>query len=222
MAEFWNEYGGLILEGLRDTTIMVAASTIFAYIIGLPLGVLLIVTRPGGIWERPWCNRIVGWIINIGRSIPFIILMILLLDFTKFLVGTKIGVRGAIPPLVISAAPFIARMVESSLSEVDGGVVEAAQSMGASIWQIVRKVYLPEARPSLILGASISIVTIIAYTTIAGTVGAGGLGDLAVRYGYVRSVPPVLLTTVLLIIVMVQVVQSLFSWLSRKLDKRLR
>lgn len=222
MAEFWSEYGGLILEGLRDTSIMVVASTIFAYIIGLPLGVLLIVTRPGGIWERPWCNRIVGWIINIGRSIPFIILMILLLDFTKFLVGTKIGVRGAIPPLVISAAPFIARMVESSLSEVDGGVVEAAQSMGASTWQIVRKVYLPEARPSLILGASISIVTIIAYTTIAGTVGAGGLGDLAVRYGYVRSVPPVLLTTVLLIIVMVQIVQSLFSWLSRKLDKRLR
>ena len=222
MAEFWNEYGGLILEGLRDTTIMVAASTIFAYIIGLPLGVLLIVTRPGGIWEHPWLNRIVGWIVNIGRSIPFIILMILLLGFTKFLVGTMIGVAGAIPPLVISAAPFIARMVESSLSEVDGGVVEAAQSMGASTWQIVRKVYLPEARPSLILGASISIVTIIAYTTIAGTIGAGGLGDLAVRYGYVRSVPPVLLTTVLLIIVMVQVVQSLFSWLSRKLDKRLR
>lgn len=222
MAEFWNEYGGLILEGLRDTTIMVVASTIFAYIIGLPLGVLLIVTRPGGIWERPWCNRIVGWIVNIGRSIPFIILMILLLGFTKFLVGTMIGVAGAIPPLVISAAPFIARMVESSLSEVDGGVVEAAQSMGASTWQIVRKVYLPEARPSLILGASISIVTIIAYTTIAGTIGAGGLGDLAVRYGYVRSVPPVLWTTVLLIIVMVQVVQSLFSWLSRKLDKRLR
>lgn len=222
MAEFWNEYGGLILEGLRDTSIMVVASTIFAYIIGLPLGVLLIVTRPGGIWERPWCNRIVGWIINIGRSIPFIILMILLLGFTKFLVGTMIGVAGAIPPLVISAAPFIARMVESSLSEVDGGVVEAAQSMGASTWQIVRKVYLPEARPSLILGASISIVTIIAYTTIAGTIGAGGLGDLAVRYGYVRSVPPVLWTTVLLIIVMVQVVQSLFSWLSRKLDKRLR
>ena len=222
MAEFWNEYGGLILEGLRDTSIMVVASTIFAYIIGLPLGVLLIVTRPGGIWEHPWLNRIVGWIVNIGRSIPFIILMILLLEFTKFLVGTKIGVRGAIPPLVISAAPFIARMVESSLSEVDGGVVEAAQSMGASTWQIVRKVYLPEARPSLILGAAVSIVTIIAYTTIAGTVGAGGLGDLAVRYGYVRSVPPVLLTTVLLIIVMVQVVQSLFSWLSRKLDKRLR
>ena len=222
MAEFWNEYGGLILEGLRDTSIMVVASTIFAYIIGLPLGVLLIVTRPGGIWEHPWLNRIVGWIVNIGRSIPFIILMILLLGFTKFLVGTMIGVAGAIPPLVISAASFIARMVESSLSEVDGGVVEAAQSMGASTWQIVRKVYLPEARPSLILGASISIVTIIAYTTIAGTIGAGGLGDLAVRYGYVRSVPPVLWTTVLLIIVMVQVVQSLFSWLSRKLDKRLR
>ena len=222
MAEFWNEYGMIILEGLRDTTIMVVASTIFAYIIGLPLGVLLIVTRPGGIWEHPWLNRIVGWIINIGRSIPFLILMILMLDVTKILVGTKIGVRGAIPPLVASAATFIARMVESSLSEVDAGVVEAAQSMGASPWQIIRKVYLPEARPSLILGAAVSIVTIIAYTTIAGTIGAGGLGDLAVRYGYVRREMEMMAATVILIVIMVQIIQSLFSWLSTKLDKRLR
>lgn len=222
MAEFWNEYGMIILEGLRDTTIMVVASTIFAYIVGLPLGVLLIVTRPGGIWEHPWLNRIVGWIINIGRSIPFLILMILMLGVTKILVGTKIGVRGAIPPLVASAAPFIARMVESSLSEVDAGVVEAAQSMGASPWQIIRKVYLPEARPSLILGAAVSIVTIIAYTTIAGTIGAGGLGDLAVRYGYVRREMEMMAATVILIVIMVQIIQSLFSWLSTKLDKRLR
>ena len=222
MAEFWNEYGMIILEGLRDTTIMVVASTIFAYIIGLPLGVLLIVTRPGGIWEHPWLSRIVGWIINIGRSIPFLILMILMLDVTKILVGTKIGVRGAIPPLVASAAPFIARMVESSLSEVDAGVVEAAQSMGTSPWQIIRKVYLPEARPSLILGAAVSIVTIIAYTTIAGTIGAGGLGDLAVRYGYVRREMEMMAATVILIVIMVQIIQSLFSWLSTKLDKRLR
>lgn len=222
MAEFWNEYGMIILEGLRDTTIMVVASTIFAYIIGLPLGVLLIVPRPGGIWEHPWLSRIVGWIINIGRSIPFLILMILMLDVTKILVGTKIGVRGAIPPLVASAAPFIARMVESSLSEVDAGVVEAAQSMGASPWQIIRKVYLPEARPSLILGAAVSIVTIIAYTTIAGTIGAGGLGDLAVRYGYVRREMEMMAATVILIVIMVQIIQSLFSWLSTKLDKRLR
>ena len=222
MAEFWNEYGMIILEGLRDTTIMVVASTVFAYIVGLPLGVLLIVTRPGGIWEHPWLNRSVGWIISIGRSIPFLILMILMLDVTKILVGTKIGVRGAIPPLVASAAPFIARMVESSLSEVDAGVVEAAQSMGASPWQIIRKVYLPAARPSLILGAAVSIVTIISYTTIAGTIGAGGLGDLAVRYGYVRREMEMMAATVILIVIMVQIIQSLFSWLSTKLDKRLR
>lgn len=222
MVEFWNEYGMIILEGLRDTAIMVVASTIFAYLIGLPLGVLLTVTKSGGIWEHPWINRIVGCIVNIGRSIPFMILMILLFGFTKFLVGTRVGVLGAIPPLVISAAPFVARMVESSLAEVDGGVVEAAHSMGASPWQIVTKVYLPEARPSLILGTSISIVTILAYTTIAGAIGAGGLGDLAVRYGYYREVPSMTWATVIIIVILVQIIQSLFSWLSTKLDKRLR
>ena len=144
------------------------------------------------------------------------------MDFTDLIVGTKIGVKGAIVPLVVSAAPFIARMVETSLTEVDAGVVEAAQSMGATPWQIIRKVYLPEAKPSLVLGASISIVTILAYTAIAGAVGAGGLGDLAIRYGYNRKVDSMLWTTVVLIVVLVQVIQSIFSWLSRKLDKRLR
>jgi len=137
-------------------------------------------------------------------------------------VGTKIGVPGAIVPLVVSAAPFIARMVETSLSEIDAGVVEAARSMGASRMQIVRKVFLPEALPSLILGASISIITILSYTAIAGAIGAGGLGDLAIRYGYQRNVPSMMWTTVLLILVLVQVIQSLFSWLSVKMDKRLR
>ena len=136
--------------------------------------------------------------------------------------GTKIGVPGAIVPLVVSAAPFIARMVETSLSEIDAGVVEAARSMGASRMQIVRKVFLPEALPSLILGASISIITILSYTAIAGAIGAGGLGDLAIRYGYQRNVPSMMWTTVLLILVLVQVIQSLFSWLSVKMDKRLR
>ena len=222
ISAFWNQYGSLLVTGTRDTLIMVIVSTIFAYVLGLPLGVLLNITQPHGIWPHKWVNRIVGWIINVGRSLPFIILMIAIMDFTKLIVGTKIGIRGAIVPLVVSAAPFIARMVETSLAEVDAGVVEAAQSMGASRFQIVKKVYLPEALPSLILGASISIITILAYTAIAGAVGAGGLGDLAIRYGYQRRVPAMMWVTVILIIVMVQIIQSVFSWLSTRLDKRLR
>ena len=222
ISAFWSQYGDLLMVGLRDTLVMTILSTFFAYVLGLPMGVLLNITQPHGIWPHKWVNRILGWIINIGRSLPFIILMIAVMGFTKLLVGTKIGVRGAIPPLVISAAPFIARMVESSLAEVDAGVVEAAQSMGASVPQIVRKVYLPEAKPSLILGASISLITILSYTAIAGAIGSGGLGDLAVRYGYQRYIPSMLWTTVILIIVLVQVIQTVFSWLSTKVDKRLR
>ena len=222
ISAFWGQYGSLLLGGTKDTLIMVIVSTIFAYVLGLPLGVLLNITQPHGIWPKKWVNRILGWIINIGRSLPFIILMIAIMPFTKVIVGTKLGVRGAIVLLVVSAAPFIARMVETSLAEVDAGVVEAAQSMGASRFQIVKKVYLPEALPSLILGASISIITILAYTAIAGAVGAGGLGDLAIRYGYQRRVPAMMWVTVILIIVMVQIIQSVFSWLSTRLDKRLR
>ena len=222
ISAFWNQYGQLLTDGTVDTFVMVIVSTIFAYLLGLPLGVLLSITQPHGIWPHKWLNRILGWIINVGRSLPFIILMIAIMDFTKLIVGTKIGVKGAIVPLVVSAAPFIARMVETSLSEVDAGVVEAAQSMGASVPQIVWKVYLPEAKPSLILGASISIITILAYTAIAGAVGAGGLGDLAIRYGYQRKVPSMMWVTVILIIVLVQVIQSVFSWLATKVDKRLR
>ncbi len=222
VSTFLDQYGQLLGQGTVDTLIMVAISTVFAYLIGLPLGVLLNVTQPHGIWPHKWFNRILGWIVNIGRSLPFIILMIAIMEFTKLIVGTKIGVRGAIVPLVVSAAPFIARMVETSLAEVDAGVVEAAQSMGASPAQIVWKVYLPEAKPSLILGASISIITILAYTAIAGAIGAGGLGDLAIRYGYVRRVPEMMWVTVVLIVIMVQVIQSIFSFLSTRLDKRLR
>ena len=222
ISAFWTQYGDLLLVGLRDTLVMTFVSTFFAYVLGLPMGVLLNITQPHGIWPKKWVNRVLGWIVNVGRSLPFIILMIAVMGFTKLLVGTKIGVRGAIPPLVISAAPFIARMVETSLAEGDGGVVEAAQSMGASVPQIVTKVYLPEAKPSLILGASISLITILSYTAIAGAIGSGGLGDLAVRYGYQRYIPSMLWTTVILIIVLVQVIQSVFSWLSTKVDKRLR
>lgn len=221
-AGFWAQYGGLLVEGTIDTLVMVVVSTFFAYLLGLPMGVALILTQPYGIRPNRVLNRVLGWIINIGRSLPFIILMVAIMDFTKLIVGTKIGVKGAIVPLVISAAPFIARMVETSLAEVDAGVVEAAQSMGASPLQIVWKVYLPEAKPSLILGGAISIVTILAYTAIAGAVGAGGLGDLAIRYGYQRRVPSMMWVTVVFLIVLVQVIQYVFSRVSTRIDKRLK
>ena len=172
IAAFWAEYGTVLTDGIWDTLVMVVISTVFAYLIGLPLGVALILTKPHGIRPHRGIYRVLDWIVNIGRSIPFIILMVAIMPFTRMVVGTTIGVRGAIVPLVVSAAPFIARMVETSLSEVDAGVVEAAQSMGASTFQIVWKVYLPEAKPSLILGGAISLVTILAYTAIAGMVGA--------------------------------------------------
>ncbi|MEG1657613.1 MAG: methionine ABC transporter permease [Oscillibacter sp.] len=222
ISAFWSEYGTLLAEATWDTLVMTAVSALFAYLLGLPMGVLLSISQPGGIRPCKPLNRCLGWIINVGRSLPFMILMVCIMEFTKLIVGTKFGVRGAIVPLVVSAAPFIARMVESSLSEVDAGVVEAAQSMGASPFQIVWKVYLPEAKPSLILGASISIITILGYTAIAGAVGAGGLGDLAIRYGYINRTPSVLWISVILIIALVQVIQSVFSRLSSKIDKRLK
>lgn len=222
IAAFWAEYGDTLIQGTVDTLLMVSISTVFAYLIGLPLGVALILTRPHGIRPNRGAYRILDWIVNVGRSFPFIILMVAIMPFTKLVVGTKIGVKGAIVPLVVSAAPFIARMVESALSEVDAGVVEAAQSMGASPAQIVWKVYLPEAKPSLILGGAISIVTILAYTAIAGTVGAGGLGDIAVRYGHNRNVPSVMWVTVIFLIILVQIIQFVFNWLSKRIDKRLK
>ena len=221
-AAFWAEYGGTLAEGILDTMVMVAVSTAAAYLIGLPMGVVSILTQPHGIRPHKAVNTALGWVINIGRSFPFIILMVAIQPFTKLVVGTKIGIKGAIVPLVVSAAPFIARMVETSLSEVDAGVVEAAQSMGASTFQIVWKVYLPEAKPSLLLGASISLIAIVGYTAIAGTVGAGGLGDIAIRYGHQRGIESVMWVSVVFLIVLIQVVQSVFSRLSVRIDKRLR
>ncbi|WP_295765406.1 methionine ABC transporter permease [uncultured Oscillibacter sp.] len=221
-AAFWAEYGGTLAEGILDTMVMVAVSTAAAYLIGLPMGVVSILTQPHGIRPHKAVNTALGWVINIGRSFPFIILMVAIQPFTKLVVGTKIGIKGAIVPLVVSAAPFIARMVETSLSEVDAGVIEAAQSMGASTFQIVWKVYLPEAKPSLLLGASISLIAIVGYTAIAGTVGAGGLGDIAIRYGHQRGIESVMWVSVVFLIVLIQVVQSVFSRLSVRIDKRLR
>ncbi len=219
---FWAEYGAILAEGVGDTLVMVVASTFFAYLIGLPMGVVSVLTQPHGIRPHRGVNAVLGWIINIGRSFPFAILMVALFPFTKLVMGTRLGLRGAVLPLVVASAPFVARMVETSLSEVDAGVIEAAQSMGASTLQIVRKVYLPEAMPSLILGGSITLIAIVGYTAIAGMVGAGGLGDLAIRYGHQRHVPSVMWVTVIILIILVQVVQSVFSRLSVRIDKRLK
>ncbi len=221
-SAFWAEYSSILAEAVGDTLIMTVVATIFAYLIGLPLGVILTITQPHGITPNATVNRILGWIVNVGRSLPFLVLMIAIVPFTRLIAGTSVGVKGAIVPLVVSAAPFIARMVETSLAEVDAGVVEAAESMGASTFQIVWKVYLPEAKPSLLLGGAISVVTILAYTAIAGSVGAGGLGDLAIRYGNARHETGVMLVTVVLLIVMVQFIQFIFNRVSAKVDKRLR
>ena len=222
ITAFWAEYGDILLEGTGETLVMVGLSTLLAYLIGVPLGVALIVTQPQGIRPHRVFYGVLGWIVNIGRSLPFAILLVALMPYTRLIVGTAIGVKGAIPPLVISAAPFVARMVETSLSEVDAGVVEAAQSMGASPLQIVRKVYLPEAKPSLVLGGAISVVTILAYTAIAGMVGAGGLGNIAIQYGHSRGVKSLMWVTVVVLIIFVQIIQWIFNWWSKTIDKRLR
>ena len=221
-ALFLDRYGAMLLEETVSTLIMTGVATFFAYIIGLPVGVLLTISQPHGIWPHRRFNSILGWVVNIGRSLPFIILIVLLFPLTKIIMGTKLDVRGAIFPLIIAAAPFVARMVETSLAEVDDGVIEAAQSMGAATGQIVWKFYLPEALPSLTLGGSISVISILAYTAIAGAVGAGGLGDVAVRYGYHRSEPAVLAVTAVLLILIVQLIQSLFNFIARRIDKRIR
>lgn len=219
LATFFDNYGMLLAQGTWDTLLMTIVSTFFAYVIGIPLGVLCVLTSPKGLMPHRIFNMVLGWIINIGRSIPFIILLVALIPFTRFIVGISLGVPGAIVPLVISAAPFIARMVEQSIEEVDGGLVEAAQSFGANTWQIVYKVFLREALPSLVRGFAIVFITILGYSAMAGCVGAGGLGDIAIRYGYQRYQDDVMIATVIILIVIVQIVQSACNYAARKMDK---
>ena len=218
LATFFDNYGMLLAQGTWDTLLMTIVSTVFAYVVGIPLGVLCVLTSPKGLMPHRIFNMVLGWIINIGRSIPFIILLVALIPFTRFIVGTSLGVPGAIVPLVISAAPFIARMVEQSIEEVDGGLVEAAQSFGANTWQIVYKVFLREALPSLVRGFAIVFITILGYSAMAGCVGAGGLGDIAIRYGYQRYQDDVMIATVIILIVIVQIVQSACNFAARKME----
>lgn len=221
-SAFFVQYGNLFLQGTIDTLVMTCVATILAYVIGIPLGILLVVTSPNGLRPNRIVSTIVGWIVNIGRSVPFIILLVALIPFTRFIVGTSLGVPGAVVPLVVTAAPFAARMVEQSLEETDSGLVEAAQSFGASTWQIVWKVYLKETLPSLVRGAAITFVTLFGYSAMAGTVGAGGLGDIAIRYGYQRFQTDVMIFAVLLCVVLVIVFQAIGDVTARKIDKRRR
>lgn len=211
----------LVGTGFLETLYMTLVSTIFAYIIGLPLGLLLVVTDKDGIKPIPWLNAILGTVINFIRSIPFLILMVALMPFTKAVVGTVIGAKAAIVGLLVAAAPFVARMVESSLKEVEKGVIEAAQSMGASPFQIMTKVLLPEAKPSLLVGGAIAITTILGYSAMAGFVGGGGLGAIAINYGYYRGQDDIMYLMVILLVVIVQVFQELGMKISKKTDRRL-
>lgn len=218
---FFEQYGELLLQGTWDTIVMTLVSTVFAYIIGIPLGVAVVLTDPKkGLLPHRAINAVLGWIINIGRSIPFIILLVAIIPFTRLVVGTSLGVPGAIVPLVVSAAPFVGRMVEQSLAEVDASLIEAAQSFGATVWQIVIKVYLVESLPSLIRGFSITLITLLGYSAMAGTVGAGGLGDIAIRYGYQRYMVDMMIATIVILIVVVQVIQSVCDFAARKVDKK--
>ncbi len=220
MIEFFDKYGALLAQGTIDTLVMSIASCVFAYVIGLPLGIWFAVTTPNGLRPNKAVNTVLGWIINIGRSIPFIILLVAIIPFTRLVVGTSLGVPGAVVPLTVAAAPFVARIVEQSLAEVDKDLIEAAHSFGASNMQIIVKVMLKESLPSLVRGVAITFVNLFGYSAMAGTVGAGGLGDIAIRYGYQRFQGDVMLAAVILCVVLVQVFQTFGDWLARTIDKR--
>ena len=196
----------MLIKGIGETFYMVLLSSALSYIIGIPLGIALVL----------------GVVINLLRSVPFIILLIMVIPITRLIVGKIYGSNATVVPLVISASPYIARMVESSLKEVDAGVIEAAKSMGASTWQIIVKVLLPEAKPSLLVGAAISVTTILGYSAMAGFTGGGGLGDIAIRYGYHRYQTDMMLVTVVLLVIIVQLIQEIFMRMSRRSDKRIR
>ncbi|MCM3338930.1 ABC transporter permease [Paenibacillus sp. MER TA 81-3] len=212
----WEE----VSTATTDTLTMMLFSVLFTFIIGLPLGVLLYLTgKSNGAAAKP-VYAVVSFIVNILRSVPFVILMIAIIPLTRIIIGTSIGVEGTIPPLVIAAAPFFARLVETSLREVDRGVIEAAQAMGASTWQIVRKVLLPEAMPGLIAGTTITAVTLVTYTAMSGMIGGGGLGDLAIRYGYHRYEFEVMIVSIVVMVLLVQVLQWIGDALVRKFTRK--
>lgn len=210
----------LLIQGLGETLQMTAISTIVAMIVGIPLGVVLVITGKGHILANKAINSTLGAVVNALRSIPFIILMVAIIPLTRLIAGTSIGTTAACVPLTIAAIPFLARLVETSIREINSGVIEAAQAMGASPFQIIRKVLLPEALPTIIDNVTVLIVNLISYSAMAGAIGGGGLGDIAIRYGYQRFQGDVMLATIIILIVLVQFIQSIGDFLSRKVNKR--
>ena len=209
-----------LAQASLTTLYMVGASTFLTVLLGLPLGVLLVLSDKRGLRPRPLLNKLLGAVVNLTRSLPFIILLVVLIPFTRWIVGTSIGPTAAIVPLTLAAVPFFARVTENALREVPSGVIEAAQAMGSSDWQIVRKVMIKEAMPGLVLGIALTLISLVGYSAMAGAVGGGGLGDLAIRYGYQRFETEVMLATVVLLVAFVQVVQSVGDRIAAKISKR--
>ncbi|CAG9174082.1 methionine ABC transporter permease [Cupriavidus respiraculi] len=216
----WSELLDLFLVSFGETMLMVGISGVVGALLGVPLGVVLHLTNRGGVLAHPLFNRTIGVVVNAVRSIPFIILLVVVIPFTRFIAGSSIGTAAAVVPLTIAAIPFIARLVESALREVDKGLVEAAQAMGATTRQIVWKVLLPEAMPGIVAGLTITFVSLVGYSAMAGAIGGGGLGDLGIRYGYQRYITEVMVAVVVILIVLVQAVQSFGDWLVRRISHR--
>ncbi len=210
----------LFATSFGETLVMVGISGLLGALIGIPLGVFLRLTDRGGVLESAVSNQVVGWIVNAVRSTPFIILLVAIIPLTRWLIGSSIGTAAAVVPLTLAAAPFVARLVEAALREVDPGLIEAAQAMGASTRQIVWKVLLPEALPGIVSGLTITFVSLTGYSAMAGAIGGGGLGDLGIRYGYQRFLPEIMLAVVLVLVFFVQIVQSLGDWVVRRLSRR--
>ncbi|WBU56090.1 methionine ABC transporter permease [Paracoccus sediminicola] len=211
---------GLLYDATLQTLYMVAVSAILGTVFGLPLGVFLATSQRGELMSAPLWNKALGLVVNAARSIPFIILVVAIIPFTRWIAGTSIGTTAAIVPLTIAAIPFIARLVENAIREVDAGLIEAARAMGATPFQIIRKVLIREAMPGVVLGLTLAVVSLIGYSAMVGAVGGEGLGDLGIRYGYQRFMPDVMLAVVIILIVMVQLVQSVGEWIARLVDKR--
>ncbi len=220
LASLFEAYGSMLMEGTMDTLYMTFTATFVAYIFGLPIGILAEITRKNGIYPILPLNKILDAIINLGRSIPFIILLVAVMPVTRAVVGTTLGPKAATVPLIIGSVPFVARLVENSLRELDSGVIEAARAMGANVKEIIFKVMIPETLPSLILGMSLATITLVGYTAMAGTIGAGGLGDIAIRYGYYRYQTDVMIITIILLVIFVQGIQSFGQFISKAIDKR--
>ncbi|TGD95753.1 methionine ABC transporter permease [Methylobacterium nonmethylotrophicum] len=212
----------LLVQATLDTLRMVAVAASLGTLIGLPLGVFLATSGRGELLAAPWLNRVLGLVVNATRSTPFIILVVAIIPFTRLIAGTSIGTSAATVPLTVAATPFIARLVEGAVREVDGGLVEAARAFGASPLQIVLKVLIPEALPGIVLGLTLAVVSLIGFSAMVGAVGGGGLGDLGIRYGYQRFMPEMMLAVVVVLIVLVQLVQTLGDRLARRMNKRLR